>query len=153
MRKKNKKGQIMNLFLLIIIVQLFYSFAITMMAYSIPVNDEFVTGFSETSENINLEEVSDDIHSSVIDQLDIPVIEIGALVFYSGNILIDLLLNFLYAIPQMMGMLVNGFLMLFNVDSQIFALVELFGVVAVTILYLIGIIQLLINVRSGRTVV
>lgn len=140
----------MTFFKIIIIVQLFYAFSITMLAYSMPTETiSYVTGFS-ADDSWNLESVSGDIQGSVGDQLDIPVIELGALVFYSGNILIDLLLNFLYAVPQMIGMLINGFLILFNVDSYLFATIELFAGVVVTALYLIGLIELLINVRSGR---
>jgi hypothetical protein len=140
----------MDMFKVIIIVQLFYAFSITSLTYAMPDNTlSYVTGFS-SSDDWNLETISGEVQDSMQSQINIPVIELGALVFYSGNILIDLILNFLYAVPQMIAMLINGFLILFNVDSYIFATIELFAAVVVTALYIIGLIEILINIRSGR---
>lgn len=144
----------MQLFKFIIIVQLFYSFSITSLAYAIPDDQlSYVTSFSDLADEISLEGVRDDIESSVSDQLDIPVIELGALIFYSGNIIIDLLLNFFFAIPEMIGLLINGFLILFNVDSYIFALAEIFAGVLVTVLYFVGLLQLLMNIRGRGQII
>lgn len=143
-------SSIMDLFKMIIIIQLFYAFAITLLVYAVPADSlNYVTSFSDLASEIDLETVSTDIESSVQDQLNIPVVELGALIFYSGNIIIDLLLNFFFAIPEMIGLFINGFMLLFNVDSYIFAVVELFAGVIVTVLYFIGLIQLLGNLRSG----
>lgn len=140
----------MDLFKMVIIIQLFYAFAITLLVYAVPADSlNYVTSFQDLATDIDLETVSTDIQDSVQDQLDIPVVELGALIFYSGNIIIDLLLNFFFAIPQMIGLFINGFMMLFNVDSYLFAVVELFSGVIVTVLYFIGLIQLLGNIRSG----
>ena len=138
----------------ILIVQLFYAFAITILVYSMPVDSlNYVTAFSDIGTNsFTLEDISDDVQSSFEQQNNIPVIELGALLFYSGNILIDLLVNFVFAIPQMIGLLINGILLLFNVDSFVWATVELFSSVVIVVLYTIGMMQLLTEVRSGRLV-
>lgn len=139
------------MFKVIVTIQLFYAFAITGLSYAMPSDSlNYVTGFSDITESISLQSVSTDVQDSLEQQTNIPVIELGALVFYSGNILIDLLLNFAFAVPQMLGMLVNGIMLLFNVDSYIFALVELFSAVIFGVGYIIGLIQLLVGVRSGR---
>lgn len=143
----------MKLFTSIVIVQLFYSFVITGMAYSIPDDaKQYVTGFSDITDELSLESVGADIQEGVESQTSIPVIELGALIFYSGNILIDLLLNFAFAIPEMIGMLINGLMMLFSIDSVLFALVQLFATATITVVYLIGILQLIAGIRSGRVV-
>ena len=145
--------KIIDLFKLMMIVQLFYAFAITGISYALPDNSKnYVTSFSDITETLNLEGMSSDIQDSVETQTNIPVIELGALVFYSGNILIDLLLNFAFAIPQMIGMLINGILFLINVDSFIFALVQLFASVVIMVIYFLGLIQLITGIRSGRLV-
>jgi hypothetical protein len=141
----------MSLFKVIIVVQLFYAFSITVLAYALPAESiQYTTAFSDVADRIDLEGVSSDLEESVGEQLNIPVIELGALIFYSGNIIIDLLLNFFFAIPEMISLFINMFLMLFGIDSYIFAIVELFATAVITVLYFVGLIQLLVSIRSGR---
>jgi len=141
----------MSLFKTIILVQIFFSVAITMLAYAMPDESlQYVNGFTDLAGEVDIEGVRNDIQGSVENQLDIPVIELGALIFYSGNIIIDLLLNFFFAVPEMIGLIFNGLLLLFNIDSFLFAYVELFSAVTITVMYFIGLLQLLIGIRSGR---
>lgn len=143
----------MTYFKAVVMIMLFYSFCITVLTYALPGEAKtFVDPFSDVANEIDMESTSAQLRESVEAQTNIPVVELGALVFYSGNIIVDLLLNFLYAIPQMLGLLINGVMLLLNVDSYIFAIVEIFAAVAVSIMYLIGLIQLLTSVRSGRMV-
>lgn len=143
----------MKSFQVIIIIQLFYAFAITILAYSMPTNAlNYVDSFSDVANDIDLDSVTTDLQDSVESTLNVPIIELGALVFYSGNILVDLLLNFAFAIPEMIGLVINGFLYIFNVDSYLFAIVELFAGAVIIALYFIGILQLLGNIRSGRVI-
>lgn len=144
---------ILSMFKAMLIIQLFYAFCITILVYAMPAGAlNYVTGFSDLADDISLQGVSSDVQDGLTRQTNIPVVDIGALVFYSGNILIDLLLNFAYALPQMLGMLVNGIMLLFNFDTYLFAVVQLFASVVVTVMYFIGLIQLLTGIRSGRIV-
>ncbi len=146
-------ADIMDYFMSLIMVMLFYSFAITLTTYAMPEESlNYVTAFSDVADTIDLETVSGEVQDSIERQTKIPVLELGALVFYSGNILIDLLLNFAFAIPQMLGLLINGLMLLFNVDSNIFAIVQIFASVALIVAYFIGLMQLLTGIRSGRLV-
>jgi len=143
----------MDWFKIMLLVQLFYSFGITTMSYATPdAGKTYVTGFSGTTSLDNLITTTQDVQTNLERQTNIPLIEIGALVFYSGNILIDLLLNFLTATPQMLAMIVSGLQLIFSLDGQLFVIVELFAVGTVTLFYLLGIIQLLTGIRSGRIV-
>ena len=143
----------MQSFKVMLVVMLFYSMAITMLTYAIPEGARnYVTVFSDSTSDITLEGVGAEVQDSLTRQTNMPIIEAGALVFYSGNILIDLLLNFAYAIPQMLGMLIHGITILFNLDTTIFMIVQLFASVLITILYLLGLIQLLTGIRSGRSI-
>lgn len=143
----------MELFKIVILIQLFYAFAITILVNSMPADSlNYVTGFSDVASEINLETVSADVQGSLTSQTEIPVIDVGSLIFFSGNILLDLLLNFAFAIPQMIGLLISGLLMLINVDSDIYIVVELFTGVVVIVMYFIAIIQLIAGLRSGRVV-
>ncbi len=143
----------MELFKIVILIQLFYSFAITVLVSAMPPESlNYVTGFSDITDEINLETVSSDVQSSLTSQTEIPVIDVGSLIFFSGNILLDLLLNFAFAIPQMLGLLISGLLLLINVDSTIYITVELFTGVLVVVMYFIAIIQLIAGLRTGRVV-
>lgn len=144
---------LMKAFQVIIIIQLFFSFAITIFAYAMPDDTlVYVDSFSDVANDIDLDSVTTDLQDSVESTLNVPIIELGALVFYSGNILVDLLLNFAFAIPEMIGLIINGFMYLFNVDSYLFAIVELFVGAVVIALYFVGLLQLLGNIRSGRVI-
>lgn len=141
----------MDVFKIIIIVQVFYSVAITGMVYVIP--DEslsYVTGFSDITDQIDINTVSEDIQESLNRQTSLPVVEMGALIFYSGNIIIDLLMNFFFAIPDMFIMLLNGITMIFNIDVVLMGLIQLFVTVVIIVMYFISILELVMNVRSGR---
>lgn len=142
-----------DLFKTIMLIMLFYSVSITLLTQVIP--DEakvYVTGFSDVTQTLNLETVTGQVRNSLESQTNIPVIELGALVFYSGNIILDLLLNFVFAIPEMIGLFINAISMLLSIDSDLFAIVQLFSTAVVTVFYFIGLIQLVTGIRSGRIV-
>lgn len=144
---------IMNLFIGILTVQLFYAFAITAVTYNLPDDTlDYVTSFSDISEEISLESVGEQVQESVEQQTNIPVVELGALVFYSGNILIDLILNFAFAIPEMIALLITSFSVVFPMAASLAVLVQLFISTMFIVFYFIGIIQLLTGIRSGRLI-
>jgi len=144
-------SNIIAAFKMIMIMMLFYSVAITGLLYAMPNESiNYVYAFSDVSNEINIEGITSEMEESLLSQTEIPIVEFGALVFYSGNLIIDLLLNFIFAIPEMIGLLVNGLMLLFNIDSYAFALVEMFAAAATTVFYLFGIIQLTVGLRSGQ---
>lgn len=138
-------------FVITMVVMAFYSVGITLLAYSLPVESvvfvEFAQGFGS-----DLEEMSLEVQASLEQQTNIPLIDLGALIFYSSNILLDLLLNFAFAIPQMIALVFNGLSLLFNFDSYVVNVVQLFASVVVVFLYFIGLLSLLTSQRSGRLV-
>jgi hypothetical protein len=143
----------MQLVKIIIVVQLFYAFAITALVYNLPVGTQgFFETFNPPDASLNIVAQTNEIESSVRNSLDIPVVEIGALLFYSGNIVLDLLLNFIFAIPQMIGMLINGFTVLFTLDNQLVIYLNAFTYALTVAWYMIGLLQLLNSIRSGQGV-
>jgi hypothetical protein len=144
---------IMEGFKVTLVVMLFYSLSINLLVYAIPANARhYVTAFSQNTNTYDIESIGEEVQGGLTKQSNIPIIEAGALVFYSGNFLIDLILNFLYAIPQMFGYLIFAITTLFNLDHFIVAAVQLFASVLITVLYMVGLIQLLTGIRSGRIV-
>lgn len=143
----------MNLFKVLIVVQLFYAFCMTALLYAIPTDaSTYVTRFSDVTEVINLKEVGSQVEDSLQSQTSMPVVELGALVFYSGNLILDLLLNFIFAIPQMLGLIVAGLTSIFALDIRVFVVVELFGSVVVIVMYVMGLIELISSLRAGTSI-
>jgi len=144
-------AKIVDWFITIIIVQLFFSMAINGYLYTLPEEMvRHVSSFDDVVGNIDTAEIGQDLESSIQSQTNIPVVDVGALVFYSGNILLDLLANFALAIPTMIGLLVNGIVSILNIDVFFVGQVQLFAVVAIMAVYFIGLIQLITGIRSGR---
>ena len=135
----------------VIIMQLFYAFAVTLIVYSIPTETANYISIYQT--DVDLYNTSELIQKSVQQQMDIPIVDVGALVFYSGNIILDLMLNFFTAVPSMFTMIFAGLFALFNVDPYITNYLKLFVFVVVSILYLMSLMQFVLSVRSGRTIV
>jgi len=98
-----------KLFVAILVMQLFYSFSITLVTHGMPEDSlNFVTSFSDATNQYDFDSTTSQVESSLNSQTSIPVIELGALVFYSGNIMIDLFLNFITAVPQMIDTYATG---------------------------------------------
>jgi hypothetical protein len=132
----------------VVIAQFFWSFFITMMVSTLPVN--YVT----TQElfggvNRDLNEMSLDIEGGLSQQKDTPIADFGALVFYSGVFIVDLMANFFFAFPQMVGLFVAGIFFLVPVygvlQVQVIALVQ----VLTGAIYMLSFISLLLNMRSS----
>lgn len=145
----------MDAFKGILIMSLFYSFSITSIAYYMPPESiNHVQMFSNINSQISLDSVSQEVEGSLQRQTNLPLIELGALVFYSGNILIDMLLNFAFALPQMVVMLIAGVLYLFpTIPIFIKSQITIFSTSILMILYMVGIIQLLTNIRATGKVI
>ena len=139
-------------FILMIIVQLFYSISITLISHSyknlnIQTNVEFV------AKTQNVSSITEKIQSSLQLQTNIPIIDLGALLFYSGNLLIDMMLNFFFAIPSMITILVHFFGIMIQMDAYLLTTFKLFMFGLVSVWYFLQIILFLVGLRSGRAII
>lgn len=146
-----------NAFKVTLMVMLFYGVSITIIAYTIPsgaasYSQSLTEGVSDS--NLDYVSISEEVQSSLTQQKNIPLIDVGSLVFYSGNILLDLFLNFLGAIPQLLIAFINSILTLFGggLSAQFMEIILGFGTAAIGIFYVIQIMEIIIGVRSGRIV-
>jgi len=144
-------ANIMQLFTGMLIMSLFYSFAITTMAHATEGTGmaDYVTSGSDLADRINLGSTADTVQSSLEEQVKIPNTNLGALMFYSGNLLMDLLLNFVFAVPSMIAVLFQGLMSLVGIDFVLSGAIQAFFASLFSIIYFIGIIQLLMGLRSG----
>lgn len=140
-------------FTFIITAQLFYAFGITLIAYSLPPDAVNYVSLFQPSINVSLENTTVQIQESVQQQMNIPLIDLGALVFYSGNIIVDLMLNFFFAVPEMFSILLGALFIMLNVDAYLATQLKLFATAIISILYMIGVLQFLMSIRARGTIV
>lgn len=140
---------------LMLIVQIFFGFSITILVYVLTpfgVVDQ-VAAFSGYNDRLPIQNITGKLEGSVQSQTNVPVVELGALVFYSGNIVIDLLLNFIFAVPEMITLVMAGIGTLVSVDPYILSVFKSFIGVLFSVLYFVAILQMITNIRSGGKVV
>jgi hypothetical protein len=146
---------IIGVFKVMLIVQLMFAVSIVMITRTMPddaIAESYVDSFAGVADQINVEQVGEEVSSSLQEQTNIPLIELGALVFYSGNILIDLLLNFAFAIPEMIGLLIYGITQVFNLPTDLVVPIQGFASATILVLYFLAVVQILTGIRSGRIV-
>jgi len=131
-------------------VQLFYSFSITILVYGLAAMGSVET-VSLFTDNIgpDIEQIGDDINQNFDEQLNIPVVDLGSLVFFSGNLVIDLLLNFITAIPNMVNILISAYFLFVPVEAQLQTEIKEFILVALTVMYTLGLVGFLARSRSS----
>lgn len=153
---KKAQGSIMAIFSLLLVVSLFYSVSINLYVYGLEQIGEltYINVFESYNADYDVSNVASQLEENVARQTGLPIVDVGALVFYSGNIILDLLLNFLYAIPSMITAFLNGISMLFGgrIDAVILAQLQLFQSAILTSLYILGTIKLILSIRSGRAI-
>lgn len=137
----------------VIIIQLFFGIGTTMIQYSLPaqtyldLSRELTPAEVESMENLsgNFTEKIDAIKNPPI---DLPFVDTAFILFYTGNLVIDAFINSLFAIPSMMSVLVNAFTIFIPIYAPYKAILQLFVYSLVAILYIIGIIGVIMNLRS-----
>jgi hypothetical protein len=147
-------GDQMGFFKAMILIQIFYSLGMTGLIYAMPDDTlNYVDIFNKPAETLNVQNLSNKVQSSTNSIIKTPLIELGALVFYSGNIIVDLMLNFFFAVPEMVGLLFSGLGVLFHFDPYLLLLVEGFTGAIITIMYFLGILEMIMNIRSTSKVI
>lgn len=135
---------------MIVIIQLFYGAGVTMLSYALPVDQiAVIEPYQQPTEDLDVRDISDEIESTISSQLSIPVVEIGALVFHSGNLVIDLIVNFWSAIPSMITILINAFFFAFPIDAFLQNQILLLFYVIASVVYFVAFLNFLFALRSG----
>lgn len=138
-------------FIYLIVIQLFYGFAITLLGYAFlgfsvntDVSGHFMSGAP------SLQNISQQIEATTQNQMKLPsIVDMGALLFYSGNIIIDLMVNMFTALPSMFTILVSALLIPFAFDPVIATNLKIFFFAIVSVIYFINLLAFLINIRAG----
>jgi hypothetical protein len=115
---------------------MFWAFCVTIFVPLIPeVQQQQVVMFTDSQGVVNFGTLSSTVQGAVNDQSTIPFLELGALIFYSTSILLNLVLNFITAIPQMITLLLLTLFAFLPVSSIIQTNVKMIFLVMLTVIY------------------
>jgi len=147
---------LIKLFTFLVILQLFYSFGVTTLTYALApfgLTTLAVTIQPFQNQTEDTSAIASRIQSTTQSTINVPLVDLAFLVVYTGNIFIDLVLNFFTALPGMFNLLVDGLCLLFNVDAYYAVTIKLFIFVFLTITYFISIIAFILSLRSRGSIV
>jgi hypothetical protein len=133
-------------------VQLFFGLSITLITYALPADTLNYVEIATPSGMPDVEDTARGIEGAVENQVKIPIVDVASLVFYSGNIVIDMILNSIFAIPSLISSFIGLFFMFVPVDAYVASYLKIFIFAVIAVIYVIGILQFLLNFRSGATV-
>lgn len=136
----------------LIATQLFYGFFITVFVYALsPYVGAVSYGDIMQLDNLtNVNQSLNQFESSITSQTELPLTDLGSLTFYSSNIIIDLFLNVFTAIPQMITLLFEILFQFITVSTYIQLQIKITVLGAATLIYYIGLISSIMNMRAGR---
>jgi hypothetical protein len=139
-----------DFFKYVIIISIFFGIGSSMMIAAIP-NPDYVSIITpsniDSPESIS-ENFTEDIEAIQNPPIDLPFVDTAFILFYTGNLVIDAFLNSIFAIPSMCTILVTVLTIFIPVDPQLANLLSLFVYTIIAVLYIIGIIGVIMNLRS-----
>lgn len=134
-------------------MMIFYSVCVTLIAYMLPqFTQPYTSNFMSQGVNTNINEITSSVDLSVRGQTQLPLVDLGALLFYSGNLFIDLAVNFVTALPQMVVLAINIVMSIISPDAVFSQQIKLGIQSLLFVAYMFSLIGLLLNLRSGRGV-
>lgn len=138
----------------VVMVQLFWALGITLLVYALPADAvDDIALFSNVDNNSTIQEIGEKVQGGADSQFNVPFLDFATLVYYSGNLLFDLMVNFAMGVPQMFILLISGIFLFIPMDAVIQAHLKIFIYAVITAIYFLGIIGLMLNVRSGGNIV
>lgn len=140
-----------NYFMTIVIVSAFYSLFITTAIYSLedsPVNIGIIISFQGDEVNLDYGTTSQEFQSAINTQKSFGGADLAALALFSGNIILDLAANFIFAFPNMVSLLVTGIFMLVPVNGFLQNEVVLWIKAIISIVSAIFLLQFLLGART-----
>ncbi len=140
----------LQLFTTLLLVQLFWSLGVSLIVPNMPnASSNQVVMFTNSNNTIELGTLQSSIKSGITDQQNIPLLEVGALVFYSSATILNIMINFFTAIPQMVTLLMAVMFLFIPLSTglQITLQAWVFGIV--TVLYFVALFTFLMGTRTN----
>lgn len=140
-----------NYLLSIVIVSAFYSLFITTAVYSLddaPIPIGIIISFQDSEINIDYGETSQEFQSAINTQKSFGGADLAALALFSGNIVLDLAANFIFAFPNMISLLITGVLLIVPLDGFLANELILWSKAIVSIVSALLLLQFLLGART-----
>ena len=140
-----------NYFMTIIIISAFYSLFITTSVYNLesaPVNIGIIIEFRESGAYIDYGQTSEDFQTAINTQKDFGGTDLASLALFSGNIIVDLAGNFIFAFPNMISLLVTGIFHLVPLNGFLQTELILWLKAIISIVSAIFLLQFLLGART-----
>lgn len=139
-----------------IVLSLFYSVGVTLLAHSLsPMvsSDEAVMLSRYTEQARDLNEFQTLVNTNLSQQFDIPLVDLGALVFFSGNLVADLMYNFFFALPSLVTLIVNTLFVFIPADPFVVSSIKLTFGVFTAMMMMMTILSFILSMRSRGSLI
>ena len=134
---------------IILVISLFFSFGINVINYTLPADAKnYILDSTAQANTYDMTDTKEQVEGSYNKiHTGIPLIDVaGSLVFFSGQIFLDLIMNFILAIPSLLTLIISN--VFFFVDSGIMKFVNIFIYAVFSVIYVINLIVMAINAFS-----
>lgn len=142
-------GTGLQVFTSLLMVQMFYALAVTLIVAVVPgIAANQIVAFTNNSSVIQFTTLASAMQGGVSNQFNIPLLDFGALIFYSTSILLNLMVNFFTAIPQMLSILVQAIFIFIPIDMNLQIIIKGTFITIMTILYYLYILSFIMSTRT-----
>jgi hypothetical protein len=140
-----------SIFYTLMLMQIFFSLGVTMIVAVLPAAQaNQIVIFTNSNNLINVATLSTSMVGGVGSQQTIPLIEFGALIFYSTNIFINLVVNFFFAVPQMIIAFVSVLFFFIPISYTLQLIIKTTGIAVVTIVYYYLLLIYIMGLRAPQ---
>ncbi len=134
----------------VLIVSAFYSLLLTTSIHTIPeLQDDVVISFTDSPANLDFDDSTLQFQDSISKQKRFGVVDLGALALFSGNIVVDLAANFLFAIPSMFTLFFGSLFNLIPINSFLQKEILIWVQGLLSIISALLLIQFLLGARTA----
>lgn len=138
-------------FISVVLMSLFWSFSITTIVYALqqnPVQDiNFIVEF-QNADLPSYQETGQDFQTNLQSQKQFGIVDAGALALFSGNLLLDLTLNFFFAVPNMFYLFFSGIFAFLHINVFLQKEIILWVQIVLSVISTIFLFQFLLGART-----
>jgi len=140
----------LQLFTTLLIVQIFWSLSVSLIVPVMPnATSNQLVMFNNSNNVLEIDTLQSSIDQGISDQTSIPLLETGALIFYSSATILNIMVNFFTAIPQMATLLVDVVFKFITTDAGLVRLVKEWVFAVIAILYAIALFAFITGSRTN----
>lgn len=146
-------NNLFDVLMAVLVVHLFFSFGINAFVYSLPADDrQALTIYESNPAYMKSSDVYQKFNQSISSQTNFSILNVTALALYSGNIMADLLTNFIFAVPAMSTILLEVVFSLVSVPIATQNGIKILFSVIIFATIIMGLLRFLTSSRTTSTV-